>query len=121
VSIALRTSIAAPASPVLISQPSEQLTQWATPEPGLWIATRRGEYAGMLEERDGKVLAVSATGALVGTFDNVADAQRILMPEMFTHSKQFRPDMRLAGAAVTSGVAAVMMAIAAFVVIVGLP
>ena len=117
-SIALRTSIAAS---VLTPQPSEQATQWATPEPGLWIATRRGEYAGMLEERDGKVFAVNATGAPMGTYDNIADAQRVLVPEMFAHSNQFRPDMRLAGAAVTSGVAAVLMTVAAFIVIVGLP
>ena len=117
-SIALSTSIAAS---VPAPQPSEQLTQWTTPEPGLWIATRRGEYAGMLEERDGKVFAVSATGTAMGTFDSIVDAQRVLMPEMFAHSNQFRPDMRLAGAAVTSGVAAVLMAVAAFVVIVGLP
>jgi hypothetical protein len=121
VSIALRTPIATPVSPAPVLQPSEQLTQWATPEPGLWIATRSGEYAGMLEERDGKIFAASATGSPMGTFDSIVDAQRVLMPEMFAYSKQFRPDMRLAGAAVTSGVAAVLMAVAAFVVIVGLP
>jgi hypothetical protein len=121
VSIALRTSIATPLSPMPVSPPSEQLTQWATPEPGLWIATRSGEYAGMLEERDGKIFAVSATGSPMGIFDSIVDAQRVLIPEMFVYSNQFRPDMRLAGAAVTSGVAAVLMAVAAFIVIVGLP
>ena len=48
---------------------------WATPEAKLWIATREGEYAGMVEYAEGHFVASGPIGDDLGSFSDVAQAQ----------------------------------------------
>jgi hypothetical protein len=47
---------------------------WATPEAKLWIASRRGEYAGMIEYTEGHFMATGATGFDLGGYSSLAQA-----------------------------------------------
>ena len=53
---------------------SSDLT-WMSPERGLWVATRSGEHAGVVERRDGVYHARNAHGRAMGSFDEL-DAAR---------------------------------------------
>ncbi|MCS5733683.1 hypothetical protein [Herbiconiux daphne] len=43
---------------------------WASPEAKLWVASRAGEYAGMVEYSAGHFLATNATGEPLGAFSD---------------------------------------------------
>ncbi|MCS5713444.1 hypothetical protein NVV95_02625 [Herbiconiux sp. CPCC 205716] len=47
---------------------------WATPESKLWIASRSGEYAGMIEYTEGHFLATGSTGFDLGGFSDLGQA-----------------------------------------------
>ena len=49
-----------------------------SPERGLWVATRRGEYAGMVERLDGAYHARSARGRELGSFDDLDSAREVI-------------------------------------------
>lgn len=46
-----------------------------SPARGLWVATRRGEHAGMVERSDGRYHARNARGRALGSFEEL-DAAR---------------------------------------------
>jgi len=48
---------------------------WMSPESGLWVATRKGDYLGMIERLDGRYLASDAKGRGRGSFEGLAEAQ----------------------------------------------
>lgn len=47
---------------------------WATPEPKLWIASRKGEYAGMIEYTEGHFMATGSTGYDLGAYSDLTQA-----------------------------------------------
>ena len=49
--------------------------RWMSPESGLWVATRDGEFLGMIERTDGRYHASDAHGRPRGSFEGLGDAQ----------------------------------------------
>lgn len=52
--------------------------RWMSPAPGLWVAHRRGDYAGMVESRDGAYHARSARGRVLGSFEDLDSALAVI-------------------------------------------
>lgn len=52
--------------------------RWTSPATNLWVATRRGEYAGMVERRDGNYHARSARGRALGSFRDLDSALSVI-------------------------------------------
>lgn len=48
---------------------------WMSPESGLWVANRDGEYLGMIERVEGRYRASDARGRSRGTHDGLGEAQ----------------------------------------------
>jgi hypothetical protein len=48
---------------------------WMSPESGLWVATRHGEFLGMIERNEGRYLASDSHGRTRGSFEGLAEAQ----------------------------------------------
>ncbi len=48
---------------------------WMTPAAGLWVATKRGEHAGMVERIEGRYVATNGRGRTLGEFDDLATAR----------------------------------------------
>lgn len=48
---------------------------WTGPESDLWVASRSGEYAGMIEFRDGHFVALDSTGNELGVFSSIPAAR----------------------------------------------
>jgi len=48
---------------------------WAEPDATLWVASTAGEYAGMVEFRDGRFAASSSTGQHLGDFVSLLRAK----------------------------------------------
>jgi hypothetical protein len=51
---------------------------WMSPAAGLWVATRRGEHAGMVERLDGSYHARSARGRALGSFEDLDSALAVV-------------------------------------------
>jgi hypothetical protein len=49
-----------------------------SPAAGLWVATRRGDYAGMVERSDGSYHARSARGRALGSFPDLDSALSVV-------------------------------------------
>ena len=49
-----------------------------SPERGLWVATRRGEYAGMVERLDGVYHARNPLGRELGSFEDLDSARHTI-------------------------------------------
>ena len=49
-----------------------------SPERGLWVATRRGEYAGTVERLDGVYHARNALGRELGSFEDLDSARHTI-------------------------------------------
>jgi hypothetical protein len=62
-----------PAADVL-SQTDRPGVRWSSPAAGLWVASRRGDHAGVVERRDGAYHARSARGRALGTFPDLDSA-----------------------------------------------
>ncbi len=45
-----------------------------SPAPGLWVANRRGEHAGLVERVDGAYRATNSRGRELGVFDDLETA-----------------------------------------------
>lgn len=52
--------------------------RWKSPTNGLWVATRRGEHAGMVERLDGTYHARSARGRALGSFPDLDSALAVI-------------------------------------------
>lgn len=52
--------------------------RWMSPAAGLWVATRRGEHAGMVERRGGSYHARSARGRALGSFPDLDSALAVV-------------------------------------------
>lgn len=48
--------------------------EWMRVQAGLWVGRCRGEFAGMIENREGQFAAIKL-GTLMGTYDSLADAK----------------------------------------------
>ena len=48
---------------------------WTSPETDLWVASRSGEYAGMIEFRDGHFIALDSMGTELGMFSSIPTAR----------------------------------------------
>lgn len=57
---------------------SRSAVSWSSPASGLWVATRRGEYAGMVERLDGSYHARSARGRALGSFEDLDSARAVI-------------------------------------------
>lgn len=51
---------------------------WISPEPGVWVATRRGEHAGTVERRNGSYHATNGRGRELGSFDDLDSALTVI-------------------------------------------
>lgn len=51
---------------------------WASPAVGLWVASRRGEHAGMVERSNGEYHARSARGRALGSFGDLDTARAVI-------------------------------------------
>lgn len=49
--------------------------RWMNPATGLWVASRPGEHAGVVERIDGRYVAMDARGTTLGSFERLPDAQ----------------------------------------------
>ena len=72
--MALVTSIAS-ARPEAV--PREEIS-WNSPEAKLWVGTRGGEYAGMIEYSAGHFVATGPAGERFGGYSDVAQAKRAI-------------------------------------------
>jgi hypothetical protein len=80
-------------------------TTWLTPEPKLWVGSQAGEFAGMIEFRQGHFLATDRLGASLGAHPTLESAkQRVGEP-----APVVRPV--LAQAALVTGVIATAVAL----------
>ena len=61
------------ASPEIVPE-----VRWVSPAAGLWVATRRGDYAGMVERSDGSYHARSARGRALGSFPDLDSALSVV-------------------------------------------
>jgi hypothetical protein len=52
--------------------------QWLSPSSGLWVGTRDGEHAGIVERVDGAYRARDARGRDLGVFDNLESAWSVV-------------------------------------------
>jgi len=50
-------------------------TSWSSPEENLWVASSLGEFAGMVEFRDGHFVAGDRTGNELGNFSSIPAAR----------------------------------------------
>jgi hypothetical protein len=90
---------AAPAAPLLAD------VDWLSPEPKLWVGSRGGEFAGMVEFSNGHFLATDRIGASLGAHPTLDLAkQRVAEPPRVVRSV-------LAQAAVVAGVIASAVAL----------
>ncbi|MGV3712156.1 hypothetical protein [Pseudolysinimonas sp.] len=51
---------------------------WKSPADGLWVATLRGEHAGMIERSNGSYHARSARGRALGSFPDLDSARAVV-------------------------------------------
>jgi len=49
-----------------------------SPAAGLWVASKRGDHAGMVERIDGRYVATNGRGRKVGEFDDLAAAREAI-------------------------------------------
>ena len=54
---------------------SRSAVLWMSPAAGLWVASKRGEHAGMVERIDGRYVATNGRGRTVGDFDDLTSAR----------------------------------------------
>lgn len=57
---------------------SRSAVMWASPSAGLWVASKRGEHAGMVERIDGRYVATNGRGRTVGDFDDLSSAREAI-------------------------------------------
>jgi hypothetical protein len=50
-------------------------TSWSSPDENLWVASNLGEFAGMVEFRDGHFVAGDRTGNTLGNFSSIPAAR----------------------------------------------
>jgi hypothetical protein len=88
---------------------TEAGVRWMSPASGLWVATRAGEHAGMVERLDGAYGARDARGRTLGSFDDL-DSAREAIDGAGTPRSEIR---HLTGLmiAVNGGVAAIALAL----------
>lgn len=54
---------------------AEGAIRWTSPARDLWVATRLGEYAGVVERIEGEYFARDGRGSLLGRFADLGHAQ----------------------------------------------
>jgi 3',5'-cyclic AMP phosphodiesterase CpdA len=52
--------------------------RWMSPAAGLWVGSRQGEHAGMVERLDGSYHARSARGRALGSFQDLDSALAVI-------------------------------------------
>lgn len=68
-----------PARIDVLQQTDRPEVRWLSPAAGLWVASRRGEHAGVVERRDGSYHARSARGRALGSFVELDSARTALV------------------------------------------
>jgi hypothetical protein len=53
-------------------------TEWKSPASGLWVASEAGTYLGMVERIESRYVVSDATGRDLGSYLELADAQKKL-------------------------------------------
>jgi len=72
---------------------------WTAPETDLWVASRSGEYAGMVEFHDGHFVARDSTGNEIGFFSSIPAAQAAVDAAAATSSPRATRSSRPTGIA----------------------
>lgn len=54
---------------------TDTAVRWMSPAGGLWVASRPGEHAGMVERIDGRYVATDARATVLGEFEELGEAQ----------------------------------------------
>lgn len=89
----------------------ESPVRWMSPASGLWVATRRGEHAGMVERSDGRYHARSARGRALGDFEDL-DAARAAVDRGPDVTRRAPRGLTAAMAVLNGAVAAVALVLA---------
>ncbi|WP_228498088.1 MULTISPECIES: hypothetical protein [unclassified Plantibacter] len=84
---------------------------WAEPDATLWVASVDGEYAGMVEFRDGRFVAASSTGKDLGVFVSLLRAKEAVENGP-TKTLQFPYVAAVAASAIVSATAVAFTAFA---------
>ena len=92
-------------------------TTWKSPASGLWVATKAGDYLGMVERIDGRYFTNDTAGNDLGAFDELADAQMAL--DGFADETGPTPrDVLMTKAIVAmTGIASVALALSAIIIL----
>jgi len=86
--------------------------RWLSPADGLWVADRRGEYAGMVERLDGAYHARSARGRALGSYEDLGSARAVVDCGLQAPPSAPRGNTRIRAVAWTVNAAAVLTALA---------
>lgn len=87
---------------------------WMSPDRGLWVASEKGTFTGMIERRDGKYIATDALGSAVGTFDSLDAAQDALDRDAIETAPPADNPALVTAIAASSAVAALCLAATIF-------
>jgi hypothetical protein len=82
-----------------------------SPAAGLWVATRRGDHAGVVERRDGTYHARSARGRALGAFADLDSARAVVDGGVEVHQGAPRGDLSVLGASPSARVHPIVWAI----------
>lgn len=94
----------------LISQNDTARIAWTSPDRGLWVASEKGDFTGMIERRDGKYIATDALGTPVGSFESLPDAQIALDDDVLQSAVPETSPLVVKAIAVASAIAALCLA-----------
>ena len=87
---------------------------WMSPDRGLWVASEKGTFTGMIERRDNTYIATDALGTTIGTFDSLGDAQTALDDDALQTAAPADNPLLLNAIAATSAIAALCLAATIF-------
>ncbi|WP_066043929.1 hypothetical protein [Herbiconiux solani] len=93
--------------PLSVSERKATTLTWSEPETKLWVASRDGEYAGMIEYLAGHFVATGATGHDLGSYSSLDSAMASVD---LGASRRRLPEGVLSNVAIVSAVVALSLA-----------
>ena len=98
----------------MISPAETAKVTWMSPDRGLWVASEKGTFRGMIERSEGEYIATDALGTPVGTFDSLGGGQTALDDESLQASAPVDNPVLVNAIAASSAVAALCLAATIF-------
>jgi len=87
---------------------------WMSPESGLWVATRQGEFLGMVERTGGQYRASDSRGRSRGNFEGLGEAQFAVDRQRDKRSAAGREALALRVTIILGGLATIGLAYGLF-------